>query len=180
MCRGTRRASMCIGASHCAKMVRQSALARVDRGGRASAYADVRVVRHGASARVRLGVGLSVLGVLVRRGRVPCVQGLLRVRGVWWVARGRGRGWGYVRVAWHWNYYYCHCCCDQREKGNGGTVVAFAWRQMGRQMLAPGWRSGGARCDIKPGGPRGALRRTRGRGHGHPRGMQRRRRGGSV
>ena len=66
MCHGNRRASMCIDESHYAKMVRQSALARVVRGGRASAYADVRVVRHGASARVHLGVGLSVPGVLVR------------------------------------------------------------------------------------------------------------------
>jgi hypothetical protein len=126
MCHGNRRASMYIGASHCTEMVRRSALARVVRGGRASAYADVRVVRRAASARVRLEVGLSVLGVPVMRGRVPCVQGLLRVRGVWWVGRERGRGWGYVRVAWH--YYYCRCCCDQREKGNSGTVVAFAWR----------------------------------------------------
>jgi hypothetical protein len=101
MCRGNRRASMCIGASHCAKMVRQSVLARVVRGGRASAYAGVRVLRRGASARVRLGAAPSVLSVPVRRGRVPCVQGLLRVRGVWWVARGRGHGRGYVRVAWH-------------------------------------------------------------------------------
>lgn len=123
MCRGNRRGSMCIGASHCAKMVRQSALARVARGGRASGYADGRVVRRGASVRVRLGVGLSVLGVPVKRVRVPCAQALLRVRGVWWVARGRGRGWEYERVAWHRNY----CCCDQREKGNDGTVVAFAW-----------------------------------------------------
>ena len=66
MCHGNRRVLMCIGASHCAKMVRQSALARVVRGGRASGYADVRVVRRGASVRVRLAVGLSVLGVLVR------------------------------------------------------------------------------------------------------------------
>jgi len=121
MCRGNRRVLMCIGASHCAKMVRQSALARVVRGDRAPAYADICVVRRGASARVRLGVGLSVLGVPVRRGRVPCAQGPLRVRDVWWVARGRGHGWGCVRVAWHWSY----CCC---EKGNGGTAVAFAWR----------------------------------------------------
>ena len=47
-------------------------------------------------------------------------------------------------------------------------------------MLAPGWRSGGVRCDITPEGPHGGLRRTRGRGYGHARGMQRRRRGGSV
>ena len=66
MCHGNRRASMCIGASHCIEMIRQSALALVVRGGRASAYVDVRVVRCGASARVHLEVGPSVLGVPVR------------------------------------------------------------------------------------------------------------------
>jgi hypothetical protein len=66
MCHGNRRALTYIGESHCAKMALQSALVRVVRGGRASAYADVHVVRRGASVRVHLEVGLSVLGVLGR------------------------------------------------------------------------------------------------------------------
>ena len=66
MSHGNRRAWMCINASHCGGRVRRSALVRVVLDDRASAYADARVVRRGASARVRPGAVLLVPGVPAR------------------------------------------------------------------------------------------------------------------
>ena len=63
MCRGNRRAWMCIGALRCGGTVHQSALAQVVQGGRASACADAHVGRRGASVRVHLVVVLLVPNV---------------------------------------------------------------------------------------------------------------------